>query len=292
VDTCHILAFLDTCNLFEAQTVKFALALAAVLIVSIPLPGQDAGAGDSLKSVGIDHLLVGEPIRIVRVMEGDTQIVPRVPSRRPNGQPFQAGEDWLKDLTFVVKNLSGKEIIAFGFHVDFPETGDDVPPANGAIEGNYTYSKSAWVGRQPAMYVLVHVALHAVDSFHPPEFNPFDPHGLHPPSLTDLEFAPREADTTSPPIDILPGQELSVPLAPYNDEIREGTDSPDRPVGKGKRIPFSAITTCWIFLQNAYFADGTKWTPGPVYYKPDPNAPGKYAKYVPIAADEFENPTR
>jgi hypothetical protein len=225
-------------------------------------------------------------------MEGDTQIVPSVPSRRRNGQPFQAREDWLKDLTFVVKNLSDKEIIAFGFRVDFPETGDDVPPGDGAIEGNYSYAKYAWVGREPARYVVVHVAPHVVDSFHPPEFDPLDSHGLHPTSMTDLEFVPREADTTSLPIVLLPGQELTVSLAPYNDEIKEEIDSPDRPVGKGKRIHFSAITTCWIFLQDAYFADGTKWTPGPVYYKPDPSVPGKYAKWVPITADEFKNPTR
>jgi hypothetical protein len=270
----------------------FALALAAMLVISIPLPGQELGTGDSLKNVGIGYSLVGEPIRVVRVMEGNTQIVPSVPSRRRTGQPIQTREDWLKDLTFVVKNLSDKEIIAFAFRVDFPETGDDVPPGNGAIEGNYTYSKSAWVGRQPAMYVVVHVAPHVVDSFHPPEFDPLDPYRLNPPSMTDLEFVPREGDTTSLPIDLPPGQELTVPLAPYNDEIKEGTDSPDRPVGKGKRIPFSAITTCWIFLQDAYFADGTKWTPGPVYYKPDPSVPGKYAKWVPITADEFKNPTR
>jgi|SRR5271156_1264151 len=278
--------------LMGEKSAKFALTLAATLIFSIPVPGQEVGAGDSLKYVGIGYSLVGEPIRVVRVMEGDTQIVPSVPSRRRNGQPFQAREDWLKDLTFVVKNLSDKEIIAFGFRVDFPETGDDVPPGNGAIEGNYSYAKYAWVGRKPAMYVVVHVAPHVVDSFHPPEFDPLDSHGLHPPSMTDLEFVPREGDTTSLPIDFLPGQELTVPLAPYNDEIKEGTDSPDRPVRKGKRIPFSAITTCWIFLQDAYFADGTKWTPGPVYYKPDPSVPGKYAKWVPVTADEFKNPMR
>ncbi|MGA8557709.1 MAG: hypothetical protein WB630_25115 [Candidatus Acidiferrales bacterium] len=271
---------------------KFALALAAMLIIAIPLFGQGVGAKDNLKTVGIDPFTAGDRIRVVRVMEGSTQIVPKVPSRRPSGQPFQAGENWLKDLTFVVKNLSDKEISAFVFRVDFPETGDDIPPGIGAIEGNYAYSKTAAIGRQPAMYVLVHlVAQHAVDSLHPAPFDPLDPQSLHPPVMTDLEFVPREADTTSLPIDILPGHELSVPLAPYNDEIKEGTDSPDRLVGKGKTIPFSAITTCWIFLQNVYFADGTRWSPG-VFYKPDPNVPGKYAKWVPITADEFKNPTR
>jgi hypothetical protein len=276
----------------RGNSAKFAVALAALLIVSIPLSGQAVRADDNLKTVGIDFFSAGEPIRVVRVMEGGTQVIPKVPSRRPNGQPFEAGENWLKDLTFVVKNLSDKEIIAIGFRVAFPETGDDVPPGNGAIEGNYTYAKYASVGREPAMYVVVHVAPHVVDSFHPPEFDPLDPQRLHSPSMTDLEFVPRQADTTSFSIDLLPGQELTIPLAPYNDEIKEGTDSPDRPVGKGKRISFSAITTCWISLQNAYFADGTKWTPGPVYYKPDPNVPGKYAKWVSITADEFKNPTR
>jgi hypothetical protein len=53
------------------NSAKFALALAAMLIISIPLPGQEVGAGDSLKSVGIDpDPLVSEPIRIIRVMEG------------------------------------------------------------------------------------------------------------------------------------------------------------------------------------------------------------------------------
>ena len=93
---------------------KFALALTAMLIITIPLFGQEVGAEDNLKTVGIDSFTVGDPIRVVRVMEGSTQIVPKVPSRRPSGQPFQAGENWLKDLTFVVKNLSDKTSWAFG----------------------------------------------------------------------------------------------------------------------------------------------------------------------------------
>jgi len=52
------------------KSAKFALGLAATLIFSIPVRGQEEGAGDSLKNVGINDSLVGEPIRVVRVMEG------------------------------------------------------------------------------------------------------------------------------------------------------------------------------------------------------------------------------
>jgi hypothetical protein len=59
VNACHILGFMDRCNLLEAKTVNFALALAAMPIVSIPLPGQEVGAEDSSKNAGIDYPLVG-----------------------------------------------------------------------------------------------------------------------------------------------------------------------------------------------------------------------------------------
>ena len=62
------------------------------------------------------------------------------------------------------------------------------------------------------------------------------------------------------PIAFMPGQEMTISLAPYADEMRKRIE---------ERQPFDTITRCFILLQTSYFENGTEWLL--VEYKiPDP----------------------
>lgn len=83
---------------------------------------------------------------------------------------------------------------------------------------------------------------------------------------------------TKPALNLVAGAELKISMAPYYEKVKASIES---------KRPGSDITTCWIRLQQFYFADGTRWAPGN-FQKPDPASPGKYEK---ITADEFRNIT-
>ncbi|MGH9932544.1 MAG: hypothetical protein ACREA9_25350, partial [Pyrinomonadaceae bacterium] len=55
-----------------------------------------------------------EPLRIVEVKAANKSI--RL------GEGFSAGEDWLKNASFTVKNLTDKDIIYIEIDINFPET--------------------------------------------------------------------------------------------------------------------------------------------------------------------------
>jgi hypothetical protein len=173
------------------------------------------------KTVRLEPQVPGDPVSIVQVLEGETDVTPTgqdpltgQPYKRRDGKPFVAGDDWTKNLVLVIKNLSHKEIVAGSIRLDFPETG-------AGIKGDPVMTKSVELGRRPdnALY---------------------RPDGVK----VGLESAE--------PIHLLPGQELKVPLAPYYDEIKT--------IVEMKR-PVTSITTLRLIVQFFYFADGTRWAP-------------------------------
>jgi hypothetical protein len=196
------------------------------------------------KAVQLEPQVAGDPVSIVQVLEGDTDVTPTTGQnpvtgkfyKRRDGKPFEAGDDWLKNLVVVIKNLSNKEIVAGSIRLDFPETG-------AGIEGDSFMSKSVELGRKPD-------------------------HALYRPDGVKLDPA------TAEPLQLLPGQELRVPLAPYYAEIRTIVE---------KKRPITSITTLRLIVQFFYFADGTRWAPNN-FQKPDPGTPGKY---ILITPDEF-----
>jgi hypothetical protein len=62
--------------------------------------------------------------KVVKVMVGKQVVTPGPFNRLrgPSGVPFQAGDDWLKNLTFTIKNTSSKKFVELYTHVCFPET--------------------------------------------------------------------------------------------------------------------------------------------------------------------------
>jgi hypothetical protein len=174
-----------------------------------------------VKTVRLEPHVPGDPVSIVQVLEGETDVTPigqdpvtAQPYKPRDGKPFEAGDDWMKNVVFVIKNLSHKEIVAGSIRLDFPETGT-------GIKGDPFMTKSVELGRRPD-------------------------HALYRPDGVKVGLESAE------PIHLLPGQELKVPLAPYYDEIKS--------IVEMKR-PITSITTLRLVMQFFYFADGTRWAP-------------------------------
>lgn len=202
---------------------------------------SSVGDPPNTRRVRLNRKSPDEPARIMVVKEADVDVTPGVrPYKSWEGKPFQAGDDWVRNLAITIRNLSNKEIVAASLNVYFPETGTgrgDSPVFGDVIS----------LGRRPAMYAKV--------------------------GGTNTETL--EPAGTSPPLHILPGQELTVPLAQYYPEIKQAVE---------QARPISNLSICNIVLQGVFFSDGTMWAHGHEFKKPDPNAPGRY---IEMTADEF-----
>ena len=84
---------------------------------------QDASVGE-LKYVDIEPNWPPEAARVVKVTVGKRVVTPGFFNRKlpPSGVPFQAGDEWLKELTFTIKNRSSKTLVTLYMDVAFPET--------------------------------------------------------------------------------------------------------------------------------------------------------------------------
>ncbi|HXT87044.1 MAG TPA: hypothetical protein VN745_08480 [Verrucomicrobiae bacterium] len=202
---------------------------------------QGAAEAPNTRRVRLNSKRPDDPARIVLVKEGDVDVTPGVrPYKSWEGKPFQADDDWVKNLTVTIKNLSNKEIVAASLNVYFPETGTgrgDSP----------VYGDVISLGRRPAMYARA--------------------------GGTNSEKLQPEG--TSAPLQILPGQQLTVSLAQYYPEIQQSVE---------QSRPMSNLTVCSIVLEGVFFSDGMMWAQGHEFKKPDPTSPGRY---VDITADQF-----
>lgn len=202
---------------------------------------QGAAEAPNTRRVRLNSKQPDDPARIVLVREGDMDVTPGVrPYKSWQGKPFQANDDWVRNLTVTIENLSNKEIVAASLNVYFPETGTgrgDSP----------VYGDVISLGRRPAMYART--------------------------GGTNGEKL--EPAGTSPPLQILPGRQLVVPLAQYYPEIQGAVE---------QSLSMSNLTICTIVLEGVFFSDGTMWAQGHEFKKPDPRSPGRY---VEITADQF-----
>lgn len=162
-------------------------------VSSVLEPDQEQSPTDTsgMKKVTLGYYRAA-PARVVQILEGSVDVTPagrdplgRVVYKPWTGKPFQAGDDWMKNLVFVVKNLSPKEITAIDMNLIFPQTGSGT--VSSPVSG-YT----VMVGRKPA---------HAL-------FN----------SRTGLKHTPSGAELE--PLNIQTGQEARIALAPFYDRIK------------------------------------------------------------------------
>jgi hypothetical protein len=108
------------------------LIAAALMLAGLVLSGlgwRVAAATGALgtKMVYIDAQYSVDPVTITKVLVGDQQIQPGVstgPREVQPGTPFQADEDWLKNMSISLKNRTDKVIVRAEVQLWFPDTGD------------------------------------------------------------------------------------------------------------------------------------------------------------------------
>jgi len=147
-----------------------------------PAMQSESAVGNGTKTVRLEPQIPGDPVSIAQILEGETDVTPTGPHKRSDGKPFEAGDDWLKNLVVVIKNVSQREIVSASFGLDFPETGS-------GVKGDGLMQYSIRLGREPD-------------------------HALYMP-----DGQKRDPESTEP-LRLLPGEELRVPLASYYDHIK------------------------------------------------------------------------
>jgi hypothetical protein len=113
-----------------------------------------------------------DPVAIVKLMRGAVEIQPDI--------PFEAGDDWLKEISVVVRNISTSKITYISVAAHLPETGDGTKESPRVGGGNA-------VGKKPE---------HAMYS-----------------ALT----GERRQEAAADPIDLEPGKDLAMPLIAERD---------------------------------------------------------------------------
>src|SRR5882724_4117275 len=95
-----------------------------------PVAAANPGKYLGTKAVYIDRQTRMDPVTIEKVTVGGQQIQPGVstgPREDKPGTPFQADEDWLKNMSIVLKNRTDKVIVRVEVQLFFPDTGDGSP---------------------------------------------------------------------------------------------------------------------------------------------------------------------
>jgi hypothetical protein len=173
------------------------------------------------------------PARIVQVLEGATDVTGE--GRDPvtaqvykpwTGKPFPAGDDWIRDLVFVVKNFSNKEVIAMNISLDFPQTGAGVP-------GSPMVASGISLGREPENAL-------------------YDPR-------TGRKRASAQQISDRAPFSILPNQEVRIAVAPHYDSIKAGIEA-KQPISTITTCRVSFVV--FYFADGTRFGGGF-WKPDP-----------------------------
>lgn len=109
----------------EVHFMSIRLIFACALLFSFPVAGQGPTAQTRTLLVGLPFN--NDPVRIVKVMEGTKELQSdghQFPNKYMWESSFEAGNDWLKDISFVIQNVSNKTITYLGISCALFETSD------------------------------------------------------------------------------------------------------------------------------------------------------------------------
>jgi hypothetical protein len=116
-------------------SVMFAALTCLVLLGGLGLRIASVAASTTgtlgTKTVDINKQTRMDPVTVIKVTVGDQQIQPGVSTAGVRlvraGTPFQADEDWLNNLSIVIRNRTDKAIVRAEIELFFPDTGDGGP---------------------------------------------------------------------------------------------------------------------------------------------------------------------
>jgi hypothetical protein len=257
------------------RVIKPPLAVLACLGVlgtlwwfSSPVAANGNTAGT--KSVNVDSLTTRfDAVTISKVTVGDQEVQSgrsTAASELTPGAPFQADENWLKNMSIFIKNRTDKEIVYAEVQLIFPDLGD-------GTEARPLTAYTISVGQQPEWSRYVFDGTRE-------ELRQLDPR--KPLDATRMKLMP--LDPTKKPLSLAPGKTLEIRVADYIDRIQSLVE---------EHFPFQQITRVNISRRVVYFQDGMRWYVG-TYEVPDPNHPGYYtqlaAGYFP--GNAFQYPAR
>jgi hypothetical protein len=174
----------------------------------------------SARTLIVDQPSDNDPIRIVKVMDGVTELMSngrQYPNKHSWETVFEAGDDWIRDISFVIKNVSQKKIILLSTSAVLYGTGD--------VAGDVA-------NRVPALGVAGNVLGHRPK------------HALY--SAT-LGHAIKPDEDKRPPFELAPGQEVTMAL-----------EDPELYPALNSRIG-SGVAGCNSSVVRVFFEDGTQW---------------------------------
>jgi hypothetical protein len=173
----------------HTKLVAATLAVLACIVLSELgwriAPVAAATGRPGTKMVHIDAQYPVDPVTITKVIVGDQEIQPGVSTgvrEVQPGNPFQADEDWLKNMSITLKNRTDKVIVRAEVQLWFPDTGDGSPS-------------------QPATAYTITLGQRPIDSYR----------------SNGQKYAP---EPNKSPILIAPGKTLVVHVADYLDAIQ------------------------------------------------------------------------
>ncbi len=226
------------------------LILASALLFSLPAVGQVPTA--QTKTLLVDLPLHNDPVRIVKVMEGTRELQSdghQFPNEYMWEGSFEAGEDWLKDISLLIRNVSTEKITYLGISCALFESSDwktelskHSTPANPLL-GQATNI----VGWRPesALY-----SLRSGRSVRP-----------------DSERRPAFA--------LAPEQQFTMLL-------EDPQSYSDLQSSVEVRQPMSTVTACDTQVFDVFFEDGTRWSEHRYL-----QAAGEPGRWRPISFDEW-----
>jgi len=114
------------------KVVRASLAVLAYLVLGGPCwvsaPVAVGGNSVGTKSVRVDALITRfDAMTISKVTVGDQEIQPgrrSGPRGVESGAPFQADDDWLKNMSITIKNRTDRVIVCVEVQLSFPDLGD------------------------------------------------------------------------------------------------------------------------------------------------------------------------
>lgn len=216
-------------------------SLLALGFVSLSLA---SGVAQGTKALLLARPLGNDPVRVVSAREGTSELKSsgrQFPNSHAWEATFNAGDDWLKDLSFTIKNVSDRTITYVEISCALFESSD--------------WQKELAAHSTPANPIVGQAS--NVLGWRPE-------HALYSPRLGSAK-AP-DADQR-PAFELAPGQKFTLPLQDPQ------TYSQLKSTVEAKQ-PLSTINGCDASISAIFFADGTKWS-SHTYWRPAVQ-PGRY----------------
>lgn len=221
--------------------IRLVLQMGLISLLSARMLAQGA------KTLLIDQPLNDDPVRIVKVMAGTTEIKSDG-VHYPNkwlweGVVEKANEDWLTRLSLVIKNVSAKKIVYLSVACHVTETAN--------------WRQEIIQHSTPANPMLGEINNHA---------------GLRPEAeLYSVRLRRRLQPDTGPTFELAPGQNYTIPF-----------ENPDYYPGLKSSVEertgsISAVNGCTGGISQVFFEDGTQWQ-GHKYLRADTDNPGHWIK--------------